>query len=1006
MTIVLTADQNLAMTLGTSLFIEAGAGSGKTSVLIQRYLKILDEAPETEPRHIVVITFTNDAAHELKERLAAYVTNGQLKPFTQKKLLEGLDRARISTIHSFCTDIIRQHAQLLSLDPLFSVLENAESSFLIEDALAFILQSAGRSKHPSLYFCLSFLSRYKLTQHLRWVLSHPDVLDNDVFKTNSHDEDFQRLYFHHLKLLGNIGNRYLSKLKRDKAVLFFDDLIPLALKAVEHSECLKQVQADIHHLMIDEFQDTDQKQWALIEKISDPFSYKHKHFIPLCLVGDVKQSIYRFRQADARQFLAILSQFDQHPQTSVVRLRDNFRTCSLVLSGINAIFQHLFESDPEHIVPYTPLQAARLTHGSMTMICLDEGEKFTDEAQAMIATIRWILSENPQYTYSDIGILFRRASVFKPLETAFAKMGIPVQCSHQQGLFQKESVIDTYQLLRSIMQPYDPLSWIRVITSSFGGLTYDHVFWLKHCYPKLSIFEALTHLIAQKPTEIPSDIYDALRIFSKKASAWVQHCAFRAIPNVLRRIISETDFLKNLSTEQHEDISYYLDIIDTQFKNAKGNYHGFLEAISRLMASTESPQVAPSLQNAVQVMTIHASKGLEFPVVLLGECGKNMLSQTTRSIIRNENGLAFPLSDEGKTPYADRVLSLELDHAEQEFKRLFYVACTRAKDHLVMVGTSPKLSKTGSKTLTFFDFTKEHTAHFQLFSHISDIPIPDKLSDPKISLFAPPSWPQTEVSPIEAAPRLFHPGPSILKLSVSQAEAGLQCAKKARLFSIIQSLATDEEFKLKTPYIAETLHGARVGQCIHQLFYQSNLHPERSPSELLSSLKDISLEDSRFILEALTHFKTHPLYKHTSSPHALHEYPFLMRIEELVLEGRMDTAVQIDSIWHVIDYKTDAVSAEFVEDYSQKYYYQLGLYALALSLAFNLTEDIQGLLYFTQCQRTVYFTFSKQDRDTLKRDLQKIPNALFSKKFSPPSTEICYACPYYILDPKCPETIH
>lgn len=1012
MTLSLTPAQQEALRLDCPIFIEAGAGSGKTSVLIQRYLNILDNEADTTPLDIAVITFTKDAEHELKDRLSQTLNNGTLRPFTQKKLLEGLPRAKISTIHSFCSEIIREHALFLGIDPMFRIAEGAESGFLIDDAVAYCFQLAGKTKNNSLKFCLSTVSRFRLTQHLRWLLLHPDA-----FCLSSPDpidlegDDLQTLYFHHLKQVGTFGLNHLSKLKKAKAVLFFDDLIPLATQALQDPNCLQKTRESLKHLMVDEFQDTDKKQWKLIELLSDPFSQQKEKKPLLCIVGDVKQSIYRFREADALQFLSVLNQFEEQPLTKVVKLCDNFRTCETVLSSINQLSKTIFESDPEHRIPYTSLKPARSHNGSLSLIQLTEDHQPHDEFDAIIHWIKHQLASNPTYSYADICILFRRTTRFKQLKEKLDHANIPSHFSHQQGLFQKEIVIDTYQLLKSLMQPHDPLSWIRVFSSTYLKLSYDHLYWLKKSAPDLGLFEALCK-ISSNATHVPDSIFQELCQTSTLVQTWISHCAFRPLPNVLRAIVNESMILNTLSVDDQEALTQFLDILETTFESANGNFHHFLESVDRQMLRTDTPSEKTSKLNAVRIMTIHASKGLEFPVVIIGECGKDLLSHATRGTVFNEKGIVFPLSEETKTDTTQQILDFEMVHSEQEYKRLFYVACTRAKDHLTFIGIAPKVSKTERKTLSFFDFIVQNDAIKADIEALKIAYFQSVLALPKLTHYAitPPKNVQIKPLPTQSArldiPNTPNAQKTILKLSVSQAEAGLTCSKKAKLFPVIQELASNPSFKIENPYTSESVHGANIGQAVHRVFYQCNTFPEKKPSELIPSLSGLSHSDVSFVTDAILSLKQQPFYKHTSSKDALHEYPFLIRLDQLILEGRLDTAVIIDGVWTIIDYKTDAVTNETYLAYSEKYLYQLGLYAIAIEQCFKVKTPINGMLYFTQCQKTVPFSFTKEDRDQIKIALQSIYDTLFHHRFTPPKKETCLSCPYFKVDPECPNKLN
>ncbi len=1020
MTLKLTATQLSATQPNFPTFVEAGAGSGKTSVLIQRYLSILEENPLTEPRHIVVITFTKDAATELMDRLSTQVESGTLSPFTKHKLLKGLAQARISTIHSFCGDLIRQFATYLNIDPHFTILEQSQSQFLAREAIAEAIRVSAEKQSPDLYHCLSRVSHSTFNHHMQWVLSHFEESSTWAITCEHLPDDVQATYFHHLFSIACVAYTALTALKNKQSALSFDDLIPLAAFALQNEKCLAVSQSEIHHIMIDEFQDTDPKQWGLIKALSDPFSEKSKCI--LGIVGDVKQSIYGFRQADAQQFLTVLDTFLAHPHTKVVRMADNFRTRPEVLATINTLFQSVFESEKEHHIPYTPLHAARDTGGTVSLIALSEGENSRAEFHAMAKWIVHFLHKNPHYSYSDIGILFSRTRLFKTLASVFANAGIPVQFSRQQGLYQKEVVIDLYQLIICLMQPYDPLSWVRVITSPLLGYSFDHIYWLRTVYKTNLPFQAFEGIRKTGKVEdaVPVAIANDLSILAETCINWVSHVSFRSIPSILRLILDQAMAWEKYTPDDGEAITAFLDKVETLDYECRGNHTLFLEQLHHLMQQNESDTAATQSQSpTVRVMTIHASKGLEFPIVLIGECGHDLQQKRGRNAVSNASGIVLAI---GPTEHSDvdlRVLEQEALNRTQESKRLFYVACTRARDHLVFCGALPKPAKVEKAPVSFFNFLlpmlilEDTTARFisEPAAPISFNYFPTLQSIPDAPAFQPPLLTDLEIThephkePSESSVLNTFLTRKLLRLSVSEAEAGLSCTKKIALFPLIQALASSKDFGILNPNSVQSLHGANIGNYVHTAFYISNKDPFRTPKDILRELPPLSSEDSLFIVNAIAALKTQPFYTHTSTPDALHEYPFQLRLGDLILDGRMDTAVNIQGTWHIIDYKTDAVSLDTFEAYSQKYYHQLALYAIALHMCFGIQDDIVGLLYFTQCQQTVSFTFSAHHLNAIIKNLHNIPNHIFKPAFVPPPRETCQACPYYFINPQCPTSV-
>ena len=231
--------------------------------------------------------------------------------------------------------------------------------------------------------------------------------------------------------------------------------------------------------MVDEFQDTDQHQWTLIQRLCDSFSPFETD--KLFLVGDVKQSIYSFRHADPEIFMSVFNTFKSSPQSGkVIHMADNFRSNAIILNFVNTLFSSLFETSTLSI-PYTPLKAFHNNDSSISVGLLEPYTSFKEEA-AFIA--RWILKlvQTTDTTPADIAILTRRKTVFPVLKEALAQVNIPVSVDIQINFFRRDHILDIIHIVELFISPYSPLALFALLKSPLIGLSEEDLFLLQHTY--------------------------------------------------------------------------------------------------------------------------------------------------------------------------------------------------------------------------------------------------------------------------------------------------------------------------------------------------------------------------------------------------------------------------------------------------------------------------------------------------------------------------------------------
>jgi len=558
---VLTDTQKQALQLGQNIFVEAGAGSGKTTILVHRYLALLEHYSQCDSANIVVITFTRKAAEELKTRI-------------EKQASISLQQAPITTIHGFCAMTLKEFPFECDLFPHFGIWEPADQLFWKKKIEEEFLQNPPDSLQSVIDQALDDMSLEDFKKNL-WQPSHPAS--------------------HYLV------QQYQAK-KQENGVLDYDDLIEKTiLLLLDHQRILRLLQKRYAFIMVDEFQDTDEKQWQLVQLLCDEYDYLRAK--KLFLVGDVKQSIYGFRGVNSQQFLRVMSEFEAHSFSQVVRLGDNFRSQSLLIDWINQQFKPLFETaDP--VIEYTPLTSYRKETDGSFWVKEDSMDQLIDFIKDQ---------EHRGIAFSEMAILGRRKKRFPEIEKALMAAHIPVV--RNDTLSEKEETWDLFALFCILLHPEDTLHWFR-LSKRWNLFNPD-----------------TTHTAFQ--CSVPFSI-----------EKWVFTAQYSGFANTLLTLGHFLSFSK--------DILYpFIDILSKI--ETTTSKHDLKERLKQFILSHSG---IPLKAEGIHLLSIHASKGLEFKSVILIEAG---------------NPFYCPNKD-------------LLPEVIEEEKRLLYVACTRAKDHLLIMG--------------------------------------------------------------------------------------------------------------------------------------------------------------------------------------------------------------------------------------------------------------------------------------------------------------------------------
>ncbi|NDD67190.1 hypothetical protein EBZ35_06035 [bacterium] len=639
----LTPTQSLAIDPTSHTLVEAGAGAGKTAVLVARYLAILAHHPSLTPAHILTLTFTKHAAGEFERRITHALHELIHTDPTQKSLattwLRQLPHAQLKTIHSFCHEIMKKWGHQIGIDPGFQIITQEKAHWRqISDHWLDTHQD-----HPSLMAWATQAPigtlRPLLTQ---WAHSH---------RANpSPHHRHHGLLTHAMTLFDAIWSHYQTVCHQTHQ-MGFSALQTHALTLVSNPHIAQSIANQYPHLLMDECQDTDPVQWEIIDRITH-FSSTPRSC--LFVVGDIKQSIYGFRGAKPHIFDTIKSLMTRpHIKGQIVTLTDNFRSNHPLIDYFNGLFPRLFDAPspltPDLPISYTPLQSQRGHVGGVYYLHSDSGH---DEGRRIAEYLQTL--DNP----TDTVILARSKRILDDGYAALSQAGIPATLAGQSDQLSNQDIIDVLHLGLLLEHPHDRTWWTYFLRSPWVNADIEMVSSIVNSPGFPTTFLSGNHPIAS-----------TLR-------TWLAHKDTHGLVAALRQACallppSGDDHARSMACDQILDWMAQWPPLTNATEQLESVFE---EGISIPM---------PVPPHTVRLMTIHAAKGLEFKRVILAGMGRECIGRKpgVRSLItESEVAIRLP-GDTDHEAYDQLAHTIDLKQLEEE-KRIFYVACTRASEEL------------------------------------------------------------------------------------------------------------------------------------------------------------------------------------------------------------------------------------------------------------------------------------------------------------------------------------
>lgn len=592
------------------LLIMAGAGSGKTRVLTHRIAYLVVEK-EVYPSKILAITFTNKAAREMRERIDNLLGNGTTESMW------------VSTFHSMCVRILRRNIDRIGISKNFSILDSSDQLSVVKNVLKELNIDSKRFEPRAILNAISSAKNECITA--------------DMYKANSNPNNPYE------KVISQVYEGYEKRLLRNQS-LDFDDLIMTTITLFERvPDVLEFYQNKFQYIHVDEYQDTNHSQYKLVKMLA-------KKFKNLCVVGDSDQSIYRWRGADIGN---ILSFEKDYPNAKVILLEQNYRSTKRILQAANDVIENNESRYPKKL---------RTDNLDGEKIVLYKASYEQDEAQFVVQTIQKLM-EKENRSLDDFAILYRTNAQSRVMEEVLVKSNMTYQIVGGTKFYDRKEIKDLLAYLRLIANNDDDLSLARIINEpkrNIGATSFEKIATYAIQQDR-SIFDAMNEVLFMGLTGRAAG---AVEKFHELIAGFTKMQEYLSVTELVEQVIDKSGYRTMLENEKTieaesrlENIEEFLSVTKAfEERSDDKSLIGFLTDLA-LVADIDTLEKEDTSKGSIILMTMHAAKGLEFPVVFIIGMEENI----------------FPHSR-----------SLE-DAAEmEEERRLAYVGITRAEQRLYL----------------------------------------------------------------------------------------------------------------------------------------------------------------------------------------------------------------------------------------------------------------------------------------------------------------------------------
>jgi ATP-dependent helicase/nuclease subunit A len=794
----------------------------------------------------------------------------------------------------------------------------------------------------------------------------------------------------HMPLIRSVfvwAEQRYAALRAAGRALDFDDLEAGALALLErYPDVAAAWQREIGALLVDEFQDTNARQLALLERLADGRG-------KLFTVGDAKQSIYRFRGADVTVFRRQMAQsHSDDPHRRIIDLATSYRAHRVLLGMFNALLAPVLgtANDPArpYAEPFAPLTSGReaplgALQPPFVELHLASGTKqdgaLERASAALVQRLVALVEQEPALGYGDVAILCRASSSFAAYEDALESAGVPFLTVSGRGFYERPEVRDVLNALQAIADPTDDLALAGLLRSPAMGLSDMALYRLvaaRQAGGGASLWQGLSGDVDLLEAEAPvaTRAYDMIAEFNRLAGRV-------PVADVLKEFLDATDYRAALRHAGQTRAVYNLDkLLADAHASEIVDMGAFLEYMRQLRdVGTREGEAHVLAEGAVQLMTVHAAKGLEFPIVVLGDVSRQ--SPVTRgALIDQEAGVVLPLK--GQAAHADQeevtatmyrlVQAREQDQEAAESDRLLYVAVTRARDLLLISGTLGNrltgwLERLGLALdmTSVADFTDGQDPEDD---HVHAVTL-DLGGDP-VGLFVYPEAVALNVSDLRTGsrPRADWTAPAEMPMlqrfepDVAAADEAVEAALRDPPQRVWRVVPQERQARAPAWVVGQIVHGA----------LERWLFPDSEPGEPGSfwawagaEASGCGVTDAREAQNAmgraakiLTRFQGTGLYEQMDRATRIYrELPYSLDLEEgMLANGVIDALFESDGSWWLVEFKTDRLRDgahldRMLKDRRNDYIRQMGTYLDAVERLLGWRPN--PVLCFLDCGGTV-----------------------------------------------------
>jgi len=1056
----LTSAQEAAARIPTPLLdtcVVAGPGSGKTTVLIERYCRLV--AGGTPPSRILAITFTEKATLHMRRKLAEAFQG-------QPGILREIEHGWVSTLHGFCLRLLREHALAAGVDPEFRLLEEAEARRMQDRAVEESLDSLFAGRPAEMREMLAALGAANLARDLREVYDALRAAGGAVedlrqagplpaFDATLIEEQAARLSSMITSqwkaeqreaaakvldwcaeaarlaqrppgkdcwaVLGRFQpklgqfpmaarepvralkdtivpeltaalaaihfapcrrtlvqalesfDRLYRRRKREAGALDFTDLEECALRLLrEHPRIREEVAGQFEQIVMDEFQDTNGVQAALLDLVRRPDRFY--------AVGDINQSIYGFRHADPAVFRAYRDQVAASGRR-LCTLRENWRSRPEILTAVSCLASNLPGVEPHALVAARDWPAAAEPCVEVWLTAPGEGQEPEGlEARWIARRIRQLAEEGTRFR--DLALLFRTSGPMALFARALGDEGIPHVVRGGRGYYESREVVDLICLVRVLANPRDEVSLAAVLRSPLGGVG-DETLW--RWKQRGNLAEAM--LAAGPADAADRDEWERLEGFRARLRRWRTLDGFYTADRWIAEAMDAAGYELRLSSGQRANVERFLGELRGLLR--RQSLDAVVEDLERMREADprDADPQSEEREDRVTLQTMHSAKGLEFPVVILPALHTRTAADAACAEFAPGLGLGVtwrnPVTGEAvRDPASRRIAEWKSAQQNKEADRLLYVAMTRAEERLIL-SWDARAKRNGwtravSEALDIDPKRPEESRGVRLLADGSgrcEVAV-RVVTEPPEALHRIAVAEEDRVLPVVARPPVS--GQADSAAAVTDIVLFAQCPRRYWLTQIMPEPAAARSGAGHSRRGSDPLDASEIGVQVHALL--AGLPVEAPAAEALRLAE-------RFHASELGRRAGATLL-------AEREFDFVFAIGELVVAGQIDLWFEDHGKLVVVDYKTDDVDAEQAERRARAYALQVQLYALALERHTGRPVD-EAYVHFLRPDVAAPVAVDPRALEQAAAAALALREAQESAEFPLNEGEACERCPWF-----------